>query len=171
LHAADYAQGATGVPVELAGRPNRNPVTLHFAWDVRLVAAALHAGPGQQPPEAALRSLVAQARRVAPAQREAPVRQWVAESNALARQVALDYPGFTCDSVPTGAVLLSTAYQRRAQRVIRSQLALAGARLASLLNRTLAAPRDDVAVQAPHNRPGQIDGPGVGSTTPVTLWW
>jgi nuclease S1 len=138
LHAADYAQGATLVPVQLAGRPERTPVTLHGAWDVRLVGSALHADGSRQPTESALRALVKRARELAPALREAPATQWVLESNRLARQVALDYPGFACDSVPTQAVVLSVNYQRRAQRVIRSQLALAGARLATVLNRALA---------------------------------
>ncbi len=140
LHAADYAQGATLVPVQLAGRPERTPVTLHGAWDVRLVAAALHAGRSLQPSDGALRGLLKGARAASAAMREAPAAQWVLESNRLARQVALDYPGFRCDGVPTQAVVLSADYQQRAQRVIRLQLALAGARLAAMLNRVLAGP-------------------------------
>jgi hypothetical protein len=85
-----------------------------------------------------VRALVKRARELTPALREAPAAQWVRESNRLARQVALDYPGFACDSVATQTVVLSVDYQQRAQRVIRSQLALAGARLASVLNRALA---------------------------------
>jgi hypothetical protein len=138
LHAADYAQGATLVPVRLDGRPNKTPVTLHGAWDVRLVASALHADGSPRPTESAVRALVKRARELTPALREAPAAQWVRESNRLARQVALDYPGFACDSVATQTVVLSVDYQQRAQRVIRSQLALAGARLASVLNRALA---------------------------------
>jgi len=140
LHAADYAEGGNGVRVELAGRAQGSPWTLHAAWDVRLVSLALHAGTGQQPSPAALRPLIARAGRLAPAVREAPADQWLAEANRLAREVALDVPGFACDSVPAGVVVLPVDYQRRAQRVIRSQLALAGARLATVLNRALGAP-------------------------------
>jgi hypothetical protein len=140
LHAADYAEGATRVPVELASRSNQARISLHGAWDVRLVASALRAGRSEQLSAAALRSLLRRARAVGPALREAPPSQWRAESNALASQVALDYPGFTCDGVPAQPVLLSVAYQRRARRVIFSRLALAGARLAAILNRTLAVP-------------------------------
>jgi len=140
LHAADYAQGATLVPVQLAGRPDRTSVTLHGAWDVRLVAASLHAGRSLQPSDGALRGLLKGARAATAAMREARAAQWALESNRLARQVALDYPGFRCDGVPTQPVVLSAGYQQRAQRVIRSQLALAGARLAAMLNRVLAGP-------------------------------
>ena len=140
LHAADYAQGGNLVHVELAGRSNSTPWTLHAAWDVRLVASALHAAGGQQLPESALRSQIARARGFALALREAPVSQWLAESNRLARQAALDYPGFACQTVPGAPVQLSVEYQRRAQRVITSRLALAGARLAAVLNRALTAP-------------------------------
>lgn len=143
LHAADYAQGGNLIHVELAGRSSSTPWTLHAAWDVRLVASALHAGTAQWPPQSALRALIARARRLPKEERETPVDQWLAESNRLARQVALDYPQFACQrspSVPSQPVRLSAQYQRLAQRVITAQLALAGARLATLLNRTLAEP-------------------------------
>ncbi|HEX4585901.1 MAG TPA: S1/P1 nuclease [Burkholderiaceae bacterium] len=140
LHAADYAQGGNLVHVELAALPGTSPWTLHAAWDVRLVASALHAGSSQEPSESALRLLVARGRRLPPTLREAPVGQWLAESNRLAREVALDYPGFACGAAPQESVVLSVDYQRRAQRVIIGQLALAGARLATVLNRALAAP-------------------------------
>jgi hypothetical protein len=143
LHAADYAQGGNLIHVELAGRSSSAPWTLHAAWDVRLVASALHAGTAQRPPESALRSLIARARKVSKEEREAPVSQWLAESNRLARQVALDYPQFACQRPPgpsSAPVRLSVEYQRLAQRVITSQLALAGARLATILNRTLTEP-------------------------------
>ena len=143
LHAADYAQGGNLIHVELAGRSSSTPWTLHAAWDVRFVAAALHAGTAQRPPQSALRSLIARARRLSKQEREAPVSQWLAESNRLARQVAFDYPQFACQRSPgqsSAPVRLSTDYQRLAQRVITVQLALAGARLATVLNRTLAEP-------------------------------
>jgi nuclease S1 len=137
LHAADYAQGANQVRVQLAGRPQAAPVTLHFAWDVRLVNSALKAGGSDQPPDPMLRSLIARARALPLARIEAPPGQWLVESNRLAREVALDYPEFSCNAPPTGTVVLSRGYQRRAQRVISAQLALAGARLAAAVNRAL----------------------------------
>jgi hypothetical protein len=140
LHAVDYAEGGNLVQVEFEGHPDSAPWTLHAAWDVRLVASALRSSRDQQPSEPALRSLITRARRLTPAQRASTVSQWLAESNRLARQVALGYPGFVCDSVPGQPVTLPVDYQRRAQAVIRAQLALAGARLATVLNRALTEP-------------------------------
>jgi hypothetical protein len=143
LHAADYAQGGNLIHVELAGRSSSAPWTLHAAWDVRLVASALHAGTAQWPPESARRSLIARARKLSKEEREAPVSQWLAESNRLARQVAFDYPQFACQRSPSAQstpVRLSIEYQRLAQRVITAQLALAGARLATVLNGARAEP-------------------------------
>ncbi len=99
--------------------------------------SALKAGGSDQPPDPMLRSLIARARALPPARIEAPSGQWLAESNQLAREVALDYPQFSCNAPPTGTVVLSRGYQRRAQRVVSAQLALAGARLAAAVNRAL----------------------------------
>jgi hypothetical protein len=140
LHAVDYAEGGNLVQVEFAGRSDAAPWTLHAAWDVRLVFFALRGSHNQQPSEQAVQSLIARARRLPLAQRAAPVSQWLAESNRLARQVALDTAQFTCRETPRQPVPLSADYQRRAQGVIKAQLALAGARLATVLNRALDAP-------------------------------
>ena len=140
LHAADFAQGGNQVHVQLAGRPGQTPGSLHFVWDVRLVASALRSGHDTQPSGQAMRELVARARALPAALREAPVTRWLSESNRLARQVALNYPGFACGSAPAGTVALPRAYQRAAERVITTQLALAGARLATQLNRALSGP-------------------------------
>ncbi len=141
LHAADFAQGGNQVPVELQGWRRSSPTTLHIAWDVWLVASALHTRPNERPTEAALRPLIARARALPAGVREAPPDRWRSESNELARHVALDVPGFSCAPVSgaaaMAAVLLTTSYQRRARRVITSQLALAGARLAAVVNRAL----------------------------------
>jgi len=140
LHAADFAEGATRVPVELEGWTDKSALSLHGAWDVRLVSAALHVRQGQRPSAATLRALVERAGHLDPAQRRAPPAAWLAESNRLARGVALDYPGFACGKVPAAPIVLSRAYQNKAQRVIRDRLALAGARLAYLLNGALDPP-------------------------------
>ncbi len=139
LHASDYAQGGNGVQVQLAGPGHAKLWTLHSAWDIRLVSAAMHAGSSQQPPAPVLKSLILHAQRLTPEQRNAPVGEWVAESNQLARRVALAYPGFACDHVPAEPVQLPVDYQKRAQRVIMLRLAMAGARLATILNRVLGS--------------------------------
>jgi hypothetical protein len=143
LHAADYAEGGTQVPVVLEGRSQRRDrhlLTLHSAWDVWLADAALHAHGGQPLPDATIRSLVMRAARTDPARVRTPASAWPTESNALARSAALDFPGFGCGDPPRAPVRLSRGYQQRAQRVITDQLALAGARLAEVLNRAFAAP-------------------------------
>jgi hypothetical protein len=139
LHAADYAQGGNLVHVELTGAVHPSTWTLHSAWDIRLASAALHAGVNQSPSSPVLKSLIAHARSLPASERDAPVAEWVAESNRLAREVALAYPGFACDRVPTEPVVLSITYQKRAQRVITLQIARAGARLAAILNRVLGS--------------------------------
>lgn len=151
LHAADYAQGATRVPVELvtrkagsgkgAGYRSPRALTLHGAWDVRLVSFALHAAKGSGGvPSPALERLLKRADRFTPALVQAPPEAWLKESNELARHVALDYPGFACGEAPPPPdhpVQLSTEYQRRAEAVVFERLALAGARLAQVLNDAL----------------------------------
>jgi len=64
--------------------------------------------------------------------------RWAFESNNLARNVAYAYAGFACNSVPPGIVVLDAAYQQDAEDIVHERLLLAGARLAALLNRTLA---------------------------------
>jgi hypothetical protein len=56
----------------------------------------------------------------------------------LARNVAYHYAGFACNSLRTGVVVLDAAYLDDAEVVVRERLLLAGARLANLLNKTLA---------------------------------
>jgi hypothetical protein len=140
LHASDYAQGATKVPVQLAGGKDKRALTLHGAWDVRLVMFALHAAKGGAVPSPALERLLKRADRFDPALVQAPPGKWLEESNELARSVALGYPGFACGEAPPPAdhpVVLSREYQRRAEAVVFERLALAGARLAQVLNDAL----------------------------------
>jgi len=63
---------------------------------------------------------------------------WARESNNLARNVAYRYSGFACNTLPAGTVVLDTTYLEDAELVVRERLLLAGARLATLLNSTLA---------------------------------
>ena len=163
LHAADYAQGGNQVQVQLAGRGHATVWSLHSAWDVRLVSSALRAGSSQQPPAPMVQALIAHARLATPEQRNAPVGAWVAESNELARHVALAYPGFACGQVPPEPVLLSVDYQRRAQRVIMQRMALAGARLAAILNRVLGSPAPAPALP----RSARLDPVAPASASPV----
>ena len=137
LHAADNSdQGGNRVRVALAGVRTRGRESLHRAWDSELVALALQTRNRQQPPpdiDALAReagSLAVDAGQGAPA-------SWASESNHLAKNVAYQYPGFACNSVPAGIVVLDRSYQFEAERIVRERLLLAGSRLSNLLNDTV----------------------------------
>jgi hypothetical protein len=71
--------------------------------------------------------------------RQAAVREemvWIDESFELAKQVAYQPP------IGTGPFALNDAYKAEAKRIAKERVALAGVRLANLLNVALAAPID-----------------------------
>jgi S1/P1 Nuclease len=138
LHAADNAdRGGNRVAVALTGVRTRGRESLHRAWDNDLVTLALHTRNRQQPPPD-IDTLAVAARRLLADAGEGSPDDWASQSNHLARNVAYAYPGFACDSVPPEVVVLDAAYQRDAGEIVHERLLLAGARLAALLNRTLA---------------------------------
>ena len=138
LHAADNAdQGGNRVEVALAGVHTRGRESLHRAWDNDLVQLALHERNRQRPPSQ-LDALVAEAANLGREVGQGTPDSWARESNNLARNVAYRYPGFACNRVPPGIVVLDSAYLDDAELVIRERLLLAGARLATLLNSALA---------------------------------
>ena len=138
LHAADNGDhGGNLVLVVLEGVHTRGRENLHRAWDTDLVQRALHARNHQQPP----RDIDALTDAAANLEREVgqgTPESWARESNNLARNVAYHYAGFACNSLPSGVVVLDADYLDDAEVVVRERLLLAGARLANLLNRTLA---------------------------------
>jgi hypothetical protein len=139
LHAADNDdRGGNLVPVALAGVKTRGSENLHRVWDNDLVRVALRAGNRQQPPRN-IDALAEQAHSLAGEAGQGGPDSWASESNNLARNVAYRYRGFACHSVPQGIVVLDADYQQQAQGLVRERLLLAGARLATLLNRTLPA--------------------------------
>jgi hypothetical protein len=138
LHAADNGdRGGNRVPVTLAGVRTRGRDNLHRAWDNDLVRLALHARNRQQPPPD-IDALAAEARTLAGKAGQGSPDSWAVESNNLARNVAYRYAGFACNSIPQRIVVLDEAYQQEAEAIVRERLLLAGARLATLLNQTLA---------------------------------
>jgi hypothetical protein len=138
LHAADNSDhGGNDVQVALSGVRTRGRVSLHGAWDSELVQLALHTRGHQQPPPE-IATLAAEARGLAGRLGQGSPESWSLESNALSRRVVYTFPGFACNHVPAGIVLLDGAYQARAVPIVRERLLLAGARLAALLNQTLA---------------------------------
>jgi hypothetical protein len=141
LHAADFAHGGNQIQVAPHGH-QRHGESLHIFWDIQLVTLALHVRDGQIP-QRAQRRLEQRARTEDPALVALGPEQWARESNELARTVALDIPGIGCGIGPPGGpyptVTLGTPYLDRAKPVVEERLALAGARLAHVLNETLDA--------------------------------
>ncbi len=148
LHEVDYAAGGNRIRVRLRGRHFRSArrdrhgkhdrLSLHAFWDSRVVALALHP-EGNWIPRASLQRLIRSARAEDPRRVAEPPSEWGPESFALARTVALDLPGISCDAPPPRrTVTLSRAYVLRSEQVAEAQLALAGARLAYQLNGALA---------------------------------
>jgi nuclease S1 len=137
LHAADNGDlGGNRVRVALAGVHTRGRLTLHGAWDSELVTLALETRSRQQPPRD-IEALAREARKLTAEAGQGTPSGWASESNHLARNVAYQYPGFACGSVPAGLVVLDRDYQLEAGRIVRERLLLAGGRLANLLNETL----------------------------------
>jgi hypothetical protein len=141
LHAADFAHGGNQIPVAPHGS-QRHGESLHIFWDFQLVTLALHVRDGEVPRRVRQR-LEQRARAEDPALVAQGPEQWARESNALARAVALDLPGIGCDIGPPGGpyptVTLGPRYLERAEPVVLERLALAGARLAYVLNATLGS--------------------------------
>jgi S1/P1 Nuclease len=139
LHAADNAdRGGNDVQVALAGVRTRGRESLHRAWDSELVRLALDTRNRQRPP-VDIDTLALEARRLVGDAGQGTPESWALESNNLARNVAYRFPGFACNRVPPGIVVLDAAYQRQAEGIVRERLLLAGARLANLINSILTA--------------------------------
>ena len=139
LHAADNDdRGGNDVQVALAGVRTRGRESLHRAWDSELVRLAFDTRNRQRPPPD-IEHLALEGRSLAADAGQGTPDGWAAESNKLARNVAYHYPGFACQRVPAGIVVLDAAYQQRAESLVRERLLLAGARLANLLNSVLPA--------------------------------
>ena len=139
LHAADNQdRGGSAVAVALEGVHTRGRDNLHRAWDTDLVRLVLD-GKSRQAPPRNVPALALEAQQLIGLAGEGTPDSWARESNNLARNVAYRYPGFVCGRTPAGIVVLDRDYQEQAQGVVHERLLLAGARLASLLNRTLGA--------------------------------
>ena len=138
LHAANNADlGGNRVAVALVGVHTRGRDTLHKAWDNDLVQLVLDTRDRQRPPPE-IGPLASAAAHLEREVGQGTPDSWARESNNLARNVAYHYPGFACNSVPSAIVVLDAGYLDDAELVVRERLLLAGARLATLLNSTLA---------------------------------
>jgi hypothetical protein len=140
LHEAGYAEGGNLIHLARAHRRQEHaPANLHALWDTRLVELALHVEDGRIPGRS-LHRLAQRAREFDGSLVDAPASRWAEESNELARRVALGWEGESC-GIHAGARPLSPspAYIEAATPVVEERLALAGARLARVLNRAFAA--------------------------------
>jgi hypothetical protein len=137
LHAADNGdQGGNAVAVALEGMKTPGRESLHRAWDTELVTLALHTR-NRQPPPPDIDALAEEARRLVAEAGQGTPAEWARQSNNLARNVAYQYPGFACGTVPEGIVVLDRDYQSEATEIVRERLVLGGGRLANLLNKVL----------------------------------
>jgi hypothetical protein len=125
---------AGGNEFKIAGLPEVD--NLHYYWDS--AAGSFHFWSPSRPLDAReRRRLDAYAKQIVaanpaesmPESKELDPQKWAAESNELARTVVYALPE---NSTPT------TAYEAKAQTVARRRIALAGYRLASLLNSIFA---------------------------------
>lgn len=121
-----------GNRVRLCAPPCR--LKLHYFWD-----AALGYGTPTEALAFAGQLATPAARRIA----DTRVQDWVAESGAIARAVVYRPP---VGSGP-GPFSLTPAYRERARLIARSQVALAGRRLAVLLNKVLGGSESRVAAR------------------------
>jgi hypothetical protein len=138
LHEAGYAEGGNQIRLARAHRAQEHaPANLHALWDTRLVELALHVEEGKVPGRS-VRRLEQKARAFDAAKVDALPSRWAEESNELARSVALARGGESCAiHAGSGPFALPSDYVRIAVPVVDERLALAGARLAHLLERAL----------------------------------
>lgn len=155
LHASDLAEGGNRIRVAPYGRAphrsgegrggsrtGRNGESLHAFWDSHLVNLALHPEDGRIP-ETALDALLRRARAFDARRVDAPPARWAEESNRIARDFALAVNGVDCarrDALDAGEgprVTLSRNYVAQGREIVEERLALAGARLARVLNQAL----------------------------------
>jgi len=128
--------GGNGFRIQIAGETR--PSSLHFFWDS---AAGQYGESPKRPLDAAgkarILSLAEAAAKEFPAEsmpewKDLDPHTWVVESNTLAREVV--YKNITENAEP------SKAYTEAAQRLARKRMALAGYRLAGVLNALFVTP-------------------------------
>lgn len=113
---------------------------LHVFWDEAL---------GQGTPRQALAVAAALPRPAAQRVADTQIADWVAESGALARRVVYAPP----IGSGTGPYRLTPAYRARVRQVAAQRVALAGRRLAALLNRALGGGTAPARHESPPDPP------------------
>ena len=128
--------GGNGFRIQIPGETR--PSSLHFYWDSAAgqYGSASVKRPLDEAGKARILSLAEAAMKEFPAEsmpewQDLDPHTWVIESNTLAREVV--YKNITENAEP------SKAYTEAAQKLVRKRLALAGYRLAGVLNKLFAA--------------------------------
>jgi hypothetical protein len=158
LHAADLAEGGNLIHVAPHARPRHrgdeddapapersgrshhgHGESLHAFWDTHLVVLALHPSRNQIPARS-MQRLLREAQAEEPALLAKDPDAWAAESNEIARHFALNLDGIGCDPAQSRqfpVVALSDAYVAQGRHIVEQRIALAGARLAYVLDQAL----------------------------------
>lgn len=148
LHAGEnHDQGGNQVRITLVGP--LFPTNLHAVWDSDLVNMVLWRGPeaarqGETMVRGNAKALAKQFAADFPAWRRGTLDAWMEESRALSRRWVYDpLPHFQCglptQAKGTGPMELPVAYLEGGRRIVPTQLARAGVRIAQVLNTTLEA--------------------------------
>lgn len=138
LHAADNDdRGGNQIKIRL---PDGREMNLHATWDTAFVER-LFGGEHEIPVAKRLvRKYATQATGWGAGGIDlARIQAWIGESNHLGKEVAYGkLPGFACGvDLKQTPIALSQNYLQHAEAVVEEQLAKAGYRLASILNRVL----------------------------------
>lgn len=127
LHTIDaHDRGGNDVAVA-ALRPEGRATNLHAAWDTGLINLSMET-------EAARATRLVDDLKTQPVDASLDVVRWALDSRDVALRVVYRYPSFTLAGPSREPVTLDDAYRAAAAAAIDLQLALAGARLAAILN-------------------------------------
>ena len=123
--------GGNTVPVFDAGRRPPEPLSLHRWWD----ELPGHARPGSTRFESEVARLNRQGAQISAPELAAPPLRWIEESFNIARDQL--YPGLAPNPEQPGTFLISQDYWLEGRDITRARLALAGRRLADVIERAL----------------------------------
>ena len=131
LHAIDnHDRGGNDVKVAALRGDDGRATNLHSAWDTGLINLSVETQAARA--DRLLSGLLAR-----PRDGSLDVAAWAEQSHDVAERVAYAYPGFSPAGPPAEAITLDEAYRAQALTAIDRQLAMAGSRLAALLNEIL----------------------------------
>lgn len=123
--------GGNTVTVLDAGRRPPEPLSLHRWWD----ELPGHARPGTPRFDTDVSRLLRQTQQISAREIPTPPRHWIEESFNIARDQV--YPGLMPDPEKPGAFLIKQDYWLEGRDITRDRLALAGLRLAYIVEHAL----------------------------------